>query len=921
MEARSLTVDLVNDPLELTGFVLPVSKVVPRHTPVLVQRMGYYFLGKVIALKGSEIRTKYLKYFEDKGHTVVPSFSLIPDNDPSLLLISAGMAPLKAYFTGARTPPNRRMASSQKCVRTGDIERVGETARHHTFFEMLGNFSFGDYFKKEAIAWAWEFLLKEMGLDREKLWVSVYQEDQEAWEIWNRDIGLPAERIVRLGKDDNFWEIGVGPCGPCSEIYVDMGPELGCGSPQCKPGCDCDRYLEIWNLVFTQFDKDEEGNYNPLPAPNIDTGMSLERLASVMQGVKTNYDCDLVYPLIQHFAKLAGVEYKDPANTRSLRVISDHFRAVAFMLSDGILPSNEGRGYVLRRLLRRAVRHGMLCGLEGSFLHTGVELLTDMFGQAYPDLVSNRQHIAATILAEEERFLITIRGGMELLKGELEKIGSGGVLAGEAAFRLYDTFGFPLELTIEIAGEQNVTVDEDGFRKALEVQRTQARAAREQVDAMRVGDAASLVADLPATQFTGYINFSDSAKILALIGGERRLDLAEAGEQILVVLDKTPFYAEGGGQVGDSGSIQTENAVLTVDTVTKSEGVFLHRCRVETGTVKPKDNCTAEVSVRRRDIQANHTATHLLHKVLRKVLGEHVRQAGSLVDGDRLRFDYTHPGALGPEEILRIETEVNALIAADLPVDTQELSMAEARQQGAIALFGEKYGDRVRMVSVGDVSRELCGGTHVVSTARIRGFKVLTETGIGAGVRRIEAVTGTAMLRHMFALDETLQNAAAAAKARPENLGARIEELQAELREQRHRADRLQARLFVLESSSMLDNTVDVQGVKILARQVDAVDMAALRIQAEQVLGKLGSGAVVLGAANEGKVNLVAAVSKDMVGRGVHAGNIIGVVAKIVGGGGGGRPDMAQAGGKDVSNLDEALAQVIQVVKQQLAGK
>lgn len=872
-------------------------------------------------MKGSEVRAKFLKFFADKGHSAVPSYSLVPDNDPSLLLISAGMAPLKAYFTGAKNPPNKRMASSQKCVRTGDIERVGKTARHHTFFEMLGNFSFGDYFKREAIAWAWEFLLQEMNLDQDKLWVSVYHEDQEAWDIWNHDIGLSPERIVRLGKEDNFWEIGVGPCGPCSEIYVDMGPELGCGSPDCKPGCDCDRYLEIWNLVFTQFDKDEEGNYNPLPAPNIDTGMSLERIASVVQGVKTNFDCDLVYPLIEHYAKLAGVDYKIPAYTSSLRVLADHFRAVAFMLSDGILPANEGRGYVLRRLLRRAARHGMLCGIEGSFLYTAVELLINMFGDQYPDLEANRQHLVTTIKAEEERFLATIRGGMELLRAELEKVGEGGILDGASAFRLYDTFGFPLELTVEIAQEHQVKVDEDGFCRSLEVQRNQARAAREQIDAMHVGGASALVADLPTTQFTGYMAYSDSAKILALVCGEERRDRVETGEQVIVVLDKTPFYAEGGGQIGDSGVIHAGDAVLQVENVTRNEGVFLHHSYVANGVFNAGANVVAEVSVRRRDIQANHTATHLLHMALRKVLGDHVRQAGSLVEAERLRFDFTHPGALEAEEIQRIENEVNALIAADLPVESQEMSMEEARNRGAIALFGEKYGDSVRMVSVGDVSKELCGGTHVLSTARIRGLKVLSETGIGAGIRRIEAVTGTAMLKHFFKTEETLYAAAAVAKAKPENLGTRIEELIAELREQRLKAEKLQSKLFALESGSMLDEAEDVEGIKVLARRAEAADMAALRLQAEQVLAKLGSAVVVFGAPAAEKVNLVAAVSKDLVGRGIHAGKIIGIVAKAVGGGGGGRPDLAQAGGKDPSMLGEALNQVSQLVRQQLVGQ
>lgn len=872
-------------------------------------------------MKGHEIRSRFLKFFEGKGHTVVPSASLIPENDPSLLLIGAGMAPFKPYFTGAKTPPSKRMATSQKCVRTGDIEEVGRTARHHTFFEMLGNFSFGDYFKKEAIAWAWEFLIQELKLSPENLWVSVYYDDQEAWDIWHKDIGIPQERIVRLGKEDNFWEIGVGPCGPCSEIYVDMGSELGCGKPDCKPGCDCDRYLEIWNLVFTQFDKDEEGNYNPLPSPNIDTGMGLERLAAVLQGVKTNYDCDLIYPIIGYFAKMAGVEYADEKYTRSLRIMGDHLRAVVFMLSDGILPSNEGRGYVLRRLLRRAVRHGMLCGIEGSFLHTAVELVVDMFGQAYPELVNNQKHMATTIQSEEERFLTTIRQGLELLRVELDKIGEGGILDGETAFRLYDTYGFPLDLTVEIAGEEKVTVDQDGFRKALEVQRNQARAAREETDAMHVGNTSALVKDLPATEFTGYTSLSGSAKVLAILGGNSQLEEAGPGSEVLLVLDKTPFYAQGGGQVADTGAIQGNKVQLTVQNVTKVDEVILHHCKVEEGVIKPGTNVTAEVAARRRGIQANHTATHLLHKVLRQVLGEHVRQAGSLVEAERLRFDFTHPSPLESEELERVEQRVNALIAADLPVDCQEMSMAEARNLGAMALFGEKYGQRVRVVSVGDISRELCGGTHVSTTARIRGFKLLSETGIGAGVRRIEAVTGDAMLRHMLETEKVLVAAAAAAKTQPTNLPARIEELMNQVRDEKHRNEKLQAQLFALESGNLLNAAVEIQGIKVLAHQVQAPNMGALRTQAEQVLDKLGSGVAVLGAPAGDKVNMVAIASKDMVARGVHAGKIIGVVAKAVGGGGGGRPDMAQAGGKNPQGLEDALAQVADLVGRQLAGK
>ncbi|MTI94955.1 MAG: alanine--tRNA ligase [Firmicutes bacterium] len=868
-------------------------------------------------MQGNEIRRRYLKFFEGKGHTIIPSASLVPDNDPSLLLIGAGMAPLKKYFTGVKTPPTRRMVNSQKCVRTGDIEEVGKTARHHTFFEMLGNFSFGDYFKEEAITWAWEFLLEHLHLEPEKLWVSVYLDDQEAWEIWNKTIGVPKDRIVRLGKEDNFWEIGVGPCGPCSEIYYDMGPELGCDNPKCQPGCDCDRYLEVWNLVFTQYDKDEEGNYNPLPSPNIDTGMGLERIAAVLQGVKTNYDCDLILPLIEHYAQLAQVEYSNPRYTASLRVIGDHLRAVVFMLADGILPANEGRGYVLRRLLRRAVRHGMLCGLKGSFLHTGVQKVVDMFGDVYSELSANQEHILKTVVNEEERFLATISQGMDLMERELAALSAGGTLDGETAFKLYDTYGFPLDLTQEIAAERGFVVDEKGFANALEQQRAQARAARSEVDAMMTRDLSGELKDVPATEFTGYGALSASGRVLAILAPDKR-EQAAVGEQVILVLDKTPFYAEGGGQIGDTGILQAGSASVQVENTTATGGIVLHHGQVVTGEIAVGDSVVAEVSGRRREIQANHTATHLLHKVLRDVVGEHVRQAGSLVEPGRLRFDYTHTSPLTPEELEQVEGRVNALIASDLPVTAAEMSLDEARKQGAVALFGEKYGDQVRVVSVGDFSQELCGGTHVKTTARIRGFKIVGETGIGSGVRRIEAITGDAVLRHLHTVETTLTAAAQAAKTKPENLVERIGELQAELRRYRQENEKLQSQIFSLQTSSILDQTEDVNGVPVLARQVESADMAALRNQAEQLAAKLKSGVVVLATTADDKVNLVAVVSKDLLKSGLHAGKLVGKVAKAVGGGGGGRPDMAQAGGRNPQQLPQALEQVPTIVAEQM---
>lgn len=875
-------------------------------------------LRKVNEVKGEEIRSKYLQFFADRGHTVIPSHSLVPDNDPSLLLIGAGMAPLKGYFTGAATPPSKRVASCQKCVRTGDIEEVGRTARHHTFFEMLGNFSFGDYFKQQAIAWAWEFLRQHLQMDSGRLWASVYKDDQEAWDIWHKKIGLAPERIVRLGKKDNFWEIGVGPCGPCSEIYYDMGPEHGCGTPDCLPGCDCDRYLEIWNLVFTQFDKDEQGNYNPLPNPNIDTGMGLERVAAVMQGAATNYDTDLIFPLIDHFARLSGVEYADPRYTSSLRIIADHFRAVAFMLADGILPGNEGRGYVLRRLLRRAVRHGMLCGRENSFLYTGAPVLMDIFATTYPELAENRDHLTATIRAEEERFLATVEQGMELLCSYLDQVGRGGTLSGQDAFRLYDTYGFPLELTVEIAAERGAGVDREGFAAALEEQRRRARAARGQADAMGVGKGSNLFTGLPATQFTGYQRWSDNGKVLALVAENERVEKAGLDSNVLVVLDKTPFYAEGGGQVGDAGAMAGEGFSLRVEDVTAQDGIYIHHCRVEKGSVAVGDQVTAEVSSRRRAIEANHTATHLLHKALKDVVGSHVRQAGSLVEVKRLRFDFTHSKPLSSREIKSIEQQVNNVIAADLPVDSAVMSMAEARDKGAVALFGEKYQDRVRVVSVGEYSRELCGGTHVSSTAKVRGFKILAETGIGAGLRRIEAVTGDGVLEQLYRAEVLLDQAAEAAKASRDNLTQRIEELNAQLRDARQQVERLQSRVIALEADRLVAGAVDVGGVPVLACQVDSPDMASLRSQAEMLLGRLGRGIVLAATASGDRVNLVAVASKDIAGNLVDAGKLVGSAAKLVGGGGGGRPDMAQAGGKEPGGLAKMLEQVPELVRKQL---
>ncbi len=869
-------------------------------------------------MKGEEIRRRFLQFFADKGHTVVPSHSLVPNNDPSLLLIGAGMAPLKSYFTGAATPGNKRMASCQKCVRTGDIEEVGRTARHHTFFEMLGNFSFGDYFKKEAIAFAWEFLLEHLDLDAQRLWASVFEEDQEAWDIWHEHIGLPEGRIVRLGKKDNFWEIGVGPCGPCSEIYYDMGAEHGCGKEDCQPGCDCDRYLEIWNLVFIQFDKDQQGNYNPLPAPCIDTGMGLERMAAVMQDVVSNYDTDLVFPLIEHFSRLTGADYNDKKYTASLRIIADHLRSVGFMLADGILPGNEGRGYVVRRLLRRAVRHGMLCGSKESFLHTGVDTLVEMFAGFYPELEENKQLISATVKAEEDRFFATVEQGMDQLNKYLKNLSQGDKLPGSEAFRLYDSCGFPLELTEEIAAERGVEVDHQGFEQALEQQRQRGRAARGQTDGMAADKLKALLGQLPSTVFSGHERWADEVAILAIIAHGAKQQRAETGQQLFVVLDRSPFYAEGGGQVGDKGTISGEGFVLNVEDVTDYDGIHIHHVTVSQGEVAVGAKARAEVSSRRRAIEANHTATHLLHKALKEVLGNHVRQAGSLVEDKRLRFDFTHSTPVSPDQLRQIEQKVNSLVAADLPVGSENMALDEAKSQGAEALFGEKYAQDVRVVKVGDYSMELCGGTHVESTARVRGFKILSETGIGSGLRRIEAVTGDGVLHLLDEADQLLDEAAAAAKVSREALPQRIGEMNSQLREAKQQVERLQAKLLSVETGNMDSQVVDVEGIAVLARQVDTVDMAALRNQAEMLLSRLGQGVVLVAAVAGDKVNLVAVVSKDLAGKRVNAGKLVGSAAKLVGGGGGGRPDMAQAGGRNPEKVDEMLKQVPELVREQL---
>ncbi|KAF1086600.1 Alanine--tRNA ligase [Sporotomaculum syntrophicum] len=877
-------------------------------------------------MTGKEIREKYLKFFASKGHKILPSASLIPHNDPSILWTAAGMVPFKPYFTGAAKPEVTRATTCQKCLRTPDIEEVGHTARHHTFFEMLGNFSFGDYFKKEAIQWAWEFVTEHLGMEAEKLWVTIYEDDDEAFEIWHLDVGIPASRIVRLGKDTNFWEIGVGPCGPCSEIHYDLGPERGCGSPDCIVGCDCDRYLEIWNLVFIQYFRDEEGNYTPLQSKGIDTGMGLERVASVLQKVKTNFDTDLLRDIMDFTAELTGKRYGTSEDVDlALKVIADHVRAVTFAIADGALPANEGRGYVLRRLLRRAVRFGRVLGVAEPFLYKVAGAVIDKMGDTYQELVKNRELVTKVIRTEEERFGETLAQGTDMLSRLILAAKESGLqcIDGEQAFRLYDTYGFPLELTAEIAGENGLTVDQDGFTRAMEQQRSRARNARQETEYIseKAARLKSVLEQTGETVFVGYETLTSRSTIKAIFVDEQQVGQAEAGQEAEVVLDITPCYAESGGQLSDHAKLSSENTEITVDMVTRPiEGLHLHRGRVLSGMIRVGDQVVVQVDTRRRmNIARNHSATHLLHKALREVLGEHVNQAGSMVAPDRLRFDFTHFAAITPDELGQVEQIVNEAILNNLPVQTVVSTLDEARNMGAMALFDEKYGNKVRVVKMGDFSMELCGGTHISSTAEVGMFKLLSESSVGSGLRRVEAVTGQGAMDYLRAREDQLSLIAQAVKAPTHELVHRVEGLVRDLRSLEREAEVLRARLASYEVQSLLHSTEDINGVKVLAARSDASDMDSLRAMLDLLRDKMGSGVLVLGAESGGKVNLVAGVSKDLVGRGLHAGKIIKEIAPLVGGGGGGRPDMAQAGGKNPAGLTGALDKVKTLVFKQTA--
>lgn len=873
----------------------------------------------------NQLRKMFLEFFESKGHLAMKSFSLVPHNDKSLLLINSGMAPLKPYFTGQEIPPRRRVTTCQKCIRTGDIENVGKTARHGTFFEMLGNFSFGDYFKNEAIEWSWEFLTEVVGLDPDRLYPSIYEEDEEAFEIWNKKMGIPAERIFRFGKADNFWEHGSGPCGPCSEIYYDRGEKYGCGSPDCTVGCECDRYMEIWNNVFTQFDNDGHGHYSELEQKNIDTGMGLERLASVVQDVDSIFDVDTLKALRDHICRLADTEYgKDAQADISIRVITDHTRSVTFMISDGIMPSNEGRGYVLRRLLRRACRHGRLLGIEGSFIPELAQTVIEGSKDGYPELEEKKDFILKVIAKEEDQFNKTIDQGLGILaemtaKMEAEQTTT---LSGADAFKLYDTYGFPIDLTKEILEEKGMQVDEEGFHASMEVQRKTARAARVETNYMGADVTVYESIDPSITStFVGYENLAWKSPITVLTSYTEIVEALSDGQRGTVFAEETPFYATSGGQEADTGIIRTAEGEFKVeDTVKLLGGKIGHVGVVIKGMIKTGDQAELCVDAEKRALSArNHSATHLLQKALRTVLGTHVEQAGSSVNEDRLRFDFSHFSAMTAEELQKVEEIVNEQIVAGLPVKVENMPIEEARKTGAQALFGEKYGDVVRVVNMGDYSIEFCGGTHVKNTNEIMAFKILSESGVAAGVRRIEALTSKGLIRYYDNLEKKLNEAAKVLKATPDNLAEKIAHLTAENKALHSEVESLKSKLAQDAMGDVMDQVQEIKGVKLLAAEVDGVDMNGLRDLGDQLKEKLGEGVVVLASGNDGKVSLMVTATDAAMKQGAHAGNLVKAIAGLVGGGGGGRPNMAQAGGKNPAGIQEALKKAAEALEGQLS--
>ena len=872
----------------------------------------------------NELRRMFLDFFESKGHLKMKSFSLVPHNDKSLLLINSGMAPLKPYFTGAEIPPRRRVTTCQKCIRTGDIENVGKTARHGTFFEMLGNFSFGDYFKDEAIHWSWEFLTEVIGLDPNRLYPSVYLEDDEAFNIWNKEIGIPADRIFKFGKEDNFWEHGAGPCGPCSEIYYDRGEKYGCGKPGCTVGCDCDRYMEIWNNVFTQFDNDGNNNYTELAQKNIDTGMGLERLASVVQDVDSIFDVDTVRALRDKVCEMAHCKYHESDEKDvSIRLITDHIRSATFMISDGIMPTNEGRGYVLRRLIRRAARHGRLLGIEGKFLAKLSETVIEGSKDGYPELEEKRDFIVKVLSQEEDKFNKTIDQGLSILAQMEEDMKAAGTqtLSGADAFKLYDTYGFPLDLTKEILEEKGYGIDEDGFKACMEEQRTKARTAREVTNYM--GADATVYDEIDAavtSEFVGYDHLTDQSKVTVLTTDTDIVEALTDGQMGTIFVEKTPFYATMGGQEGDKGEITLGDAVFQVeDTIKLLGGKIGHVGRMTKGMIKTGDVVTLSVhAADRADTCKNHSATHLLQKALKTVLGSHVEQKGSLVTPDRLRFDFAHFQPMTAEEISEVETLVNKEIRAALPVTTDVMNIEEAKKSGAMALFDEKYSENVRVVSMGDFSKELCGGTHVANTSEILAFKILSESGIAAGVRRIEALTGDAVFAYYKEQEAQLANAAKLLKTKPEAVSEKIEHLYAEIKALQSENEALKSKAAKDALGDVMNQVQEINGVKLLAARVDDVDMNGLRDLGDQLKGKLGEGVVVLASEADGKVNLVAMATEEAMKKGAHAGNLIKAIAGKVGGGGGGRPNMAQAGGKNPAGIPDAVAEAKTALETQI---
>jgi alanyl-tRNA synthetase len=876
-------------------------------------------------LKANDLRKLFLDYFAARGHKIVPSSALVPRSDPTLLFTNAGMVQFKGLFLGEESRDYQRAVTSQKCMRAGgkhnDLENVGHTARHHTFFEMLGNFSFGDYFKKDAIAFAWEFLATTVKLPKEKLWITIYKDDDEAFKLWQEVAGVSADRIVRLGEKDNFWQMGdTGPCGPCSEILIDQGPEVGCGKTTCAVGCDCDRYLEIWNLVFMQFNRDASGMLTPLPKPSIDTGMGLERLSAVVQGVKSNFETDLFQPLIRQIAARAGVPYhKDQQADISYQVIADHLRAMTFLISDGVLPSNEGRGYVLRRVIRRASRYGKIIGIDKPFLYRLTGVVVDEMREAYPELVDGREHVAKVVLLEEERFATTLTAGLALLNETVARIkaGNGKVIPGEVLFKLYDTFGFPLDLVADMARDMDLVLDEEGYRKAMQEQRDKARAAWAGSGEEKIKPVYKEVAKgVKKTVFTGYDMLEGTAEIAAIIKGNEKVDEAHEGDEVEIILDQTPFYAESGGQVGDKGELLGEAAKFAVsDTAKPVEGIFVHKGTVKKGSFKTGDAVLAKVEAEDRlDAVRHHTATHILHATLRSVLGEHVKQSGSLVAPDRLRFDFTHYTALTEREKERVEQLVNERIIENHPVETTVMDVDQAIATGAMALFDEKYGDKVRVVNVLDVSRELCGGTHAKASGDIGLFKIVSEVGIAAGVRRIEALAGRRAFQAVKKEEQSLREIAELLKASDPDVVGRVERLMSQLREAEKEVEKLKHKMQSSQAGDIISEAREINGVRVLAKRVDNMEQKDLRDFGDKLRDKLGSGVLALGSAKDGKVSLVVMVSRDLIGR-FHAGHIIRDIASILGGTGGGKPDLAQAGGKDPGKLDEALEALYTIIK------